>query len=220
MFIAQDIKGLNATYPNVPYPLDPVHWDRRLGVAANISVIEGYMRQYSQYLPEGVAFDEAAIMVNHERVQIDLAGELLRSGWEQFNHAADLVYTNPLSTRYAVEYTFFQHPNKPYRLEVMLLGQPTADGRTGFSPLHQALWFEGNTPPWASQAELPIPHLSYKPPMRMTGARAVDLLTDQGFIIAQACQSTYGRFWYMAKNDARRKLYIKPRVNLRDGEEG
>jgi hypothetical protein len=192
-----------------------VHWDRRLGTAANIHVIEDYMRQYSRYLPESCAFDEAAIMVPNTDARQGLAAELLMAGWENFNHAADLVFTNPLDTRYAVEYTFFRHPQKPYRLEVMLLGQPTQDGQTGFSPLHQALWHEGKTPPWASQAELPIPHLSYKVPY-LTGAQAVDRLKDQGFIIAQACQSTYGRFWYTIKNDAKRKIYLKPRVNLRD----
>jgi hypothetical protein len=210
----QEIPSINTTYPGVPYPGRPVHWDRRLGVAANINTIEAQMRHYVSYLPEGVAFDEAAVMVPNPDARDTLARDLLMAGWEQFNHAADLVFANPLETRYAVEYTFFRHPQKPYRLEVMLLGMPTKEGQTGFSPLHQSLWFEGRTPSWASQAELPIPHLSYKP--LLSGAQEVDRMHAQGFIIVQACQSTYGRFWYLHKNDAARRMYIKPRVNVRD----
>jgi hypothetical protein len=57
--------------------------------------------------------------------------------------------------------------------------------------------------------------------LREMGARRavrVDLqnLRDKGFVLAQACQSTYGEFWYMMHEDTKRQIYVKPRINTRD----
>lgn len=224
---ANDIDLLLAYRDGVPYASEPLWWDRRLGVQANVAIISEYMESHMQYLPEGTRFDEAAVMVPSKESRRLMANELAFRGWEMFNSAADLVYANPLGTRYIVEYQFYKNPKLPWRLEVMLLGQTSnIDGQCGFSPLHQALWFpNGQTPTWSEHAQLPIPHLSFKPTevaSRLLGQRkavrhALDHLSDKGFLMAQACQSTYGEFWYMLHQDAKRQLYIKPRINTRDG---
>lgn len=224
---AHDFASLLGHTPGVPYPHDPLLWDRRLTVAANVNTIERYLGDYAYLIPAGCTFDEAAIMVPTPNAREALLLELAAGGWQVFNSASDLVYTNPMSTRYVVEYTFLQCEGKPYRLEVMLLGQRTHDGHSGFSPLHQALWRpDGQTPTYDDWAELPIPHLSFKAPAGLVGSvgprKAIRQMLDKmtapggGFIIAQACQSTYGEFWYTTHVDSRRQVYIKPRANVRD----
>jgi hypothetical protein len=226
---AQDIDLLLAKREGVPYGSDPLWWDRRLGVTVNVNTINAYMHENEHYLPEGCFFDEAAVMVPSKEARRMLANDLAFGGWEMFNSSADLVHANPFGTRYIVEYQFFRKAGVPWRLEVMLLGQgANLDGNPGFSPLHQALWYpNGKTPTWAQHAELPIPHLSFKPEVGVVAslvgkARAVrltlDHLREQGFLMAQACQSTYGEFWYMLDSHAKRQLYVKPRINTRDSD--
>ena len=224
----RDIKNLSGRAEGVPYPTPPLYWDRRLPVVANLNAIESYMNKYRLYIPEGCAFDEAAIMVPNATVRTYLHSDLAQNGWERFNRAADLVHTNPFGTRYVVEYVFFRHPDKPYRIEVMLLGGLTEDGQTGFSPLHQALWHpDGIRPLWGEHSELPVPHLSFKPPAETVAAvgarKAVRQVLDymlhrerSSFLMAQACQSSYGEFWYLLHQDANRQVYLKPRINTRD----
>ena len=211
----------------VPMASEPLWWDRRIGVAANLNTIGSYMHKYEAMLPDGCWFDEAAIMVPTKESRRMLASELMFNGWQMFNSAADLVYASPFGTRYVVEYQFFKHPRYTWRLEVMLLGQGAhIDGQPGFSPLHQALWYpNGQTPSWSEHSELPIPHLSFKPPTDMVEAmgagkavrQVVDGLRENSFILSQACQSTYGQFWYLLHVEAARQLYVKPRINTRDG---
>lgn len=198
----------------VPLPHEPLAWDRRLGVSANLNRLEAEMHRYQRWLPDGELLDEAALLAPNSSVRECLIHELGFGGWQVFNRAADLVFTNPFSTRYVVEYTFLNHPRKPYRLEVMMLGQ-------GFSPLHQALWSpNGVTPEWGNHPILPIPHLSYKrtgPEARKLVRKDLDRYREElGFILAQACQSTYGEFWYLTHVDSVCKMYLKPRINTRD----
>lgn len=209
----------------VPSAGEPLYWDNRLSHLANIHTVEKYLRDNAEHLPFGCTFDEVAIMAPNPAARDLLVKELVLAGWKVFNQAKDLVYTNPLGTRYVVGYTFLSHSGKPYRMEVMLLGQPAQDGTVGFSPLHQSLWQpDGRAPTWADHAEMPIPHLSFKPTaklVRTIGARravrrVLDTMTKEGFIIAQACQSTYGEFWYLKHVDQPRALYLKPRINQRD----
>lgn len=216
---ASDIReGLLGKYAEVPYATEPLWWDRRLGVPANLLTIRHYMEKYAPSIPAGCVFDEAAVMVPTPIVHEMLTKDLLAAGWELFNEAADLVFTNPFGTRYTVEYTFFRHLAWPFRIEVMLLGQPAGrDQLVGFSPLHQALWYpNGDRPNWASHAEFPIPHLSFKVAEGMKFGQATDLLRGSGFVPAQVCQSTYGVFGYFIHNDAMRQVYVKPRINRRD----
>lgn len=227
---ASNFQRLMGRYPGVPYTRTPLYWDTRLPIMTNVQVVEQYISEWSRLLPtDKHVIDEAAIMVPNREARGLLERDLGMAGWEPFNVAADIVHTNPLDTRYVVEYSFLRHPRRAWRLEVMLLGEQTMDGQTGFSPLHQSLWFpSGLTPDAAEWPELPVPHLSFKPlasAVAELGAekavrRDVDYLTERGWLIAQACQSTYGQFWYLAKNDGYKSLYLKPRINLRDGGEG
>ena len=197
-------------------------------VAANVSVIQGYISQYSRLLPVGLYIDEVAVMLPRGHFFLEqMIRDLEFQGWDHFNSAADLVLANPFGTRYVVEYNFLRHPVHPWRLELMQMGT-AEDGNTGFSPLHQALWPNGQEPTWTDHATFPIPHLSFKPHpdlVKEMGARkavrqAIDTVSVHGAIIAQACQSTYGEFWYLSPTDALRQLYLKPRINLRDAGEG
>ena len=217
MKTASDINSLLGTMDGVPYMREPFYWDRRLTVSANVNAIKGMMWKYVGMLPDPVGgFDEAAIMVPNEAAREHLVRDLMLAGWKVFNRAADLVFTNPFGTRYTVEYVFLKHPQQDWRLEVMLLDRPTKvrDGLTGFSPLHQALWYpNGINPSWEQHAELPVPHLSFKV---ASYAKVVQHMQDKHFIPAQVCQSSYGQFGYWLHQDATRQLYIKPRANTRD----
>lgn len=230
---ASEVTSLLGSGLPVPLARNPLVWDLRLSAMANMQEIEYRMHEHTQRLPVGCEFDEAAIMVPTWEVRDRLFTELEMAGWNIFNQAADLVHTSPFGTRYTVEYTFFQHPNKKYRFEVMMLGRPALDGEAGFSPLHQALWTpSGKTPTWESSAELPVAHLSFKPTMPKHSAllkgeellsqrqrsynRVIDHLRTYSYIHAQTCQSTYGVFSYWLYQDETRQLYVKPRINTRD----
>lgn len=208
---------LQGTYEQVPYARTPFYWDRRLPVAANLNAVKHRMRQHAERLPSWVVFDEISLLVPDATAVISIENELWSVGWSTFNTAADVVMTNPFGTRYTVAYTFLRHPRETFRIEVMVLGGQSAEGLHGFSPLHQALWPEGETPVWSEWAELPVPHLSFKVPPDLTFGRTTDMLRDKGYLHAQTCQSTYGHFGYYLHQDAMRVLYVKPRVNTRDG---
>lgn len=222
MNTAQNIRNLLGPVSGVPFAREPVYWDRRLGVRANVSTIESYFLRYQRDLPAGCTFDEAAIMVPNPSVRRALTMELERAGWQLFNKATDLVHTNPFGTRYQVEYRFFQHLERSWRIELMLLPD---EELSGMSPLHRALWFpSGEVPTNKNHQTLPIPHLSFKPsptevaavggPVAVRGC--LDHLRAEGYLMAQACQSTYGQFWYLLHNEATRQIYVKPRINTRD----
>jgi hypothetical protein len=224
---------LNEIHPNVPNVTHPVYWYRDKTVAENLSTINRWIGYYTPKLPSGCVIDEAAIMVPgpwHVRL---LDADLRGAGWEGFNQASDLVFTNPFGTRYLVEYAFYRHSEVAYRLEVMHLpaGSFNSDESVGFSPLHASLWVPTGQPRLGlnDNGHWPIPHLSFKPgPLwnveggaeRVGAGRAYGLavqhLKGQGCIHAQSCQSTYGQFGYYVGNDASRSIYIKPRRNMRD----
>lgn len=223
MQTAFEIEDLNGLYPGVPEAEKPFCWDRKMPVPANIEAISARIHRFTRKIPAGTWFDEVAILANNERARDDLVGDLETYGWRVFNRSADVVYNNPMSTRYAVEYVFLNHPTIPWRFEVMLLGTPALVGGSGFSPLHQSLWPEGRTP-LGEVGRFPIPHLSFKPDRKDVEAigaskavrRVLNQMNGRGFIIAQACQSTYGEFWYLRDNEAVEQLYLKPRINNRD----
>jgi hypothetical protein len=205
----------------VPLSQKPLYWDRRLPVSANVQMVQTYIDKYTPMLPTGCYFDEASILAPGIGAKEGLVRELMVGGWRLFNEATDLVFTNPFGTRYAVAYTFLRHPHRTWRLEVMRMDEATRDKRYGFSPLHQALWYpEGAVPTWGQWSELPIPHLSFKVPTQRAYSDTIKAMQANAFIHAQTCQSTYGAFSYWIHNDAMRQVYVKPRVNLRDGGEG
>lgn len=148
--------------------------------------------------------DEIALLVESEPDLRTLARVLPGEGWEQFNEARDVVRTGPIASRYEVQYTFFRHPDKPWRLEVMkIVG--------GVSPLHEAI-----RPPLGGELCVPV-HASFKTADEEQYAHAVGVLQEGGFELAQRCDSTYGRFSYWINvGRVNRVPYLKPRVNLRD----
>lgn len=218
-----NVATLDEVRQGVPLRKEPLWWDRRLPLAANVNALQRYVAEYSRFTPPGSLIDEAAIMVPGERHADTLGLELAAGGWKRFNSAQDLVHANPFGTRYVVQYHFFRHPKVDWRIEVMHMAAAWKDGERGFSPLHQALWTPNGATPFSGMtAQLPIPHLSFKAPVSEAGprtrdgARALRWVLDEGCVMAQACQSTYGHFWYCLPCDARKQLYVKPRVNLRD----
>lgn len=238
--------GLMDQVDGVPFAHRPAFWDIEQPVSYNLDLIGEWCEWYSSradLFPYGggvVPIDEAAILVPTTYHRDKLMRQLSDAGWEMFNEAQDLVFTNPFSTRYLVRYLFFRHGDYPFRLEVMMTDHGLNGSMNGFSPLHAALWNEGRPNMNAGAHRFPIPHLSYKPrreivrlPAQVMAeaglvasasletpgrafAREVDRLRGKGFIHAQTCQSTYGMFGYYIHQDADRQIYLKPRVNLRD----
>ena len=216
--------NLESPVPNVPDMKYPLYWNSARTVPANLNRIEMYMDEWQHKLPKAVKFDEAAVLVPSPWHANNLGSVLENNGWDHFNSASDLVFTNPFGTRYFVNYDFFRKEGEGYRLEVMHMGEGRIDGATGFSPLHAALWVpDGVSPNTAGHSRYPIPHISFKFPRqnndqdnRSTYSRAVAHLQANGCIHAMTCQSTYGLFGYYLPNDANRQTYLKPRVNTRD----
>lgn len=154
----------------------------------------------------GVNIDEIALLVSDNSQLEHLDMILCRNmGWEKFNTAHDAVKTAPIRSSYTVEYHFFRHPDVAWRLEVMRLS-------SGVSPLHSAIPL-----PLARQVAVPV-HASFKTPNEEQYAYARGHLENQGFSLAQQCDSTYGRFSYFTTLGlpVNRVPYVKPRVNLRD----
>lgn len=225
---------INGPAVGVPTRTVPLLWSLERDVKDNLHQVEHWMDRFMPFLPDNCKFDEAAILVPSNYHMFKMMKSLEQAGWHQFNEARDLVFTNPFGTRYFVHYVFFQSESSDYRLELMRLDSGTKDDRPGFSPLHRALWHDGEPPVSAGTNTFPIPHLSFKPyqrslsmgllmgnpPMKETPrrayARTVDHLREQGFIHAQTCQSTYGHFGYYIHADSYRQVYVKPRVNTRD----
>lgn len=208
--------------PGVPDITPPLYWSRSSSVNKNLARIELNMDTAYRKLraPDGTnpyTFDEAAVLVPDPFHRNALSADVEAAGWERFNEAEDLVYASPFGTRYFVAYRFFRHPERPYRLEVMM---PTygSDGRAGFSPLHTALWQPNGWPVRRLVVEeaYPVPHLSFKVPDRAAYSVAVDHLHGRGYLHTMTCHSTYGTFGYYASNEPTRQIYVKPRVNTRD----
>lgn len=211
---------LRARVEGVPLPKPPVNWDRDLRVEENLLGIEAWIGHYRDKLPPHAFIDEAAILVPNYWHKSRVAGALQKAGWVEFNNAQDVVYTNPFGTRYCVEYTFFRHVDKPYRLEMMMIIEDD-DGLRGFSPLHHALVAPTTATPVStlSATRYPIPHLSFKypgDPSQRGYSKAIQHLQEQACIHAMTCQSSYGTFGYFIGNETMRQIYLKPRVNLRD----
>lgn len=175
-------------------------------IEKTLAVAQEATDRYSHFL-EGRQWgpiDEIALNVETQPELIALAQCLKDLGWAQFNRARDNVRTSPIPSRYEVEYHFFEHLDKPWRLEVMKM-------TSGYSPLHGAL-----ARPVGGALCVPV-HASFKVPDEERYAYAREDLSEMGLFEAQRCDSTYGRFSYWTNLDQSEKVpYLKPRVNLRD----
>lgn len=150
--------------------------------------------------------DEIALMVDSTSQLGKLTDQLQRlHGWSRFNQARDAVVTGPIRSKYEVEYTFFKHPERNYRLEVMRLMR-------GVSPLHMAF------DTVLDSAGCVLVHASFKCEDEETYAYSRQHMQEMGYLEAQRCESTYGRFgyWTTANPVPQAVPYLKPRVNLRD----
>lgn len=202
--------SLTDDVPNVPRASRPVFWDTTKAVRANLLWIQTWIAHYQYALPGGAFVDEAAVLLPSPYLVRKLAGSLAEEGWEMFNTAEDVVYTNPFGTRYFVEYVFLRHPDYAFRLELMTRSTGY-DEEPGFSPLHAALVNA------AIPNMYPIPHLSFKVQGDRRGyGKTIQFLKDKACIHAMSCQSTYGQFGYFIGNETARQIYLKPRLNLRD----
>ena len=159
--------------------------------------------------PGGYLIDEFALLVSDSNQLEQLDTILcLAFGWERFNVANDNVKTAPIRSAYSVEYHFYRHPDRDYRLEIMRL-------TSGISPLHAAIPL-----PLARQVCTPV-HASFKTTNEEQYAYARNYIEGLGYSEAQRCDSNYGRFSYFVKEGmfVDRVPYLKPRVNLRDDNE-
>lgn len=140
-------------------------------------------------------------------------------GCTLFNSARDHVEVSPLTACYNVQYRFFTIPEQyldgnPVRIEAMLPG-------SGLSPLHLAAAYHLDRVgrEWNCMAI----HASFKCVDEESYGKAVLSLRGAGWEVAQKCDSTYGKFSYWTPLDREDWLgdgpfiYLKPRVNLRDG---
>lgn len=160
-----------------------------------------------------IPVDEIAIMAFDEHQEYHLIEGAVRHGWRVFNAAEDAVDTYPIPGSYRVHYTFLDHPETGYRLEVMRMLE-------GVSPLHNAL----GTQAMMNDHLTPVMvHASFKVKDLTALGNAEERLTESGsFMLAQGCRSTYGAFAYYARTenhdlaDDTLTVYLKPRVNLRD----
>lgn len=123
-------------------------------------------------------------------------------GVELFNMAIDDVRVVSHQTRYSVRYLFLNTPHG-FRVEVMNISE-------GLSPLHHAILGEAS-----KGVTFPVVHASFKV-HRHDLEEVEDALGDIAYHV-QRCESTYGVFSYWLPKDTDSLVYLKPRVNLRDG---
>lgn len=158
--------------------------------------------------------DEIAIQFDDARYAHTFVAEAVtQEGCVLFNTATDHVHTQPLNTCYDVAYLFLSLPGQYHpenrsgvRLECMFLGD-------GLSPLHAA---EAEEMRKGSAKSVTV-HASFKVEDEEDYASAVHRLREGGWEVAQKCDSKYGRFSYWKHADLADGVYLKPRVNLRDG---
>lgn len=175
----------------------------------DLKIAQASVDRYNELLARGSCtreymIDEIALLVEGEGELRQLQTGLTALGWVKFNEVRDRVSTSPILSKYEVQYTFFNHVDKPWRLEVMKM-------MSGYSPLHGAL-----PKPKGSQSCVPV-HASFKVAAEEFYAYAREDLDGMEMFEAQRCDSAYGRFSYWTRFDQSDAVpYLKPRVNLRD----
>jgi hypothetical protein len=156
--------------------------------------------------------DEVAIMVNSIEMEYGLVESAVRYGYAMFNAASDHVQTSPIESDYNVHYTFLQHPEDNFRLEIMRMEE-------GVSPLHTSLADRAFRNDFNGPV---VVHTSFKA-QSLGDLGDVESLLEKSseFEMAMSCRSTYGAFSYWTPTTYGTKtegiqLYLKPRANLRD----
>lgn len=152
--------------------------------------------------------DEMAIMFkNPEQLRSFVEAAVRIPGVVLFNTAHDSVHTQPIPGQYDVHYWFLSVPEEygSWRIEAMY-------AHPG-SPLHDSLRRQG------ASDEILMVHASFKCPSEEDYGIANNILQRNGYEPVQKCDSTYGRFSYWRPEEGTRGVYLKPRVNLRDGED-
>lgn len=161
--------------------------------------------------------DEIAYLLPGEPHLNEFLRAMVRhEGVAHFNGAEDHVHTLPLRTCYDVRYEFLSIPAGDYqhefRIEAMHIPQ-------GFSPLHYAEILSIVKDNSLAAAV----HASFKVQDEDDYATANHRLREAGWECVQRCDSTYGKFGYWQPVDREQWLpdgpfmYLKPRVNTRDG---
>lgn len=149
--------------------------------------------------------DEVALLfADPDALAIFVQNAVRQDRVELFNTARDQVYTEPLVSRYEVDYWFLS-TEKAYRIEAMV---PTVG-----SPLHTTVAVNSRM---RHNEALPV-HASFKCPDEESYTNATATLTKNGYECAQRCRSAYGRFSYWTPlatpTDG---VFLKPRMNERD----
>lgn len=147
-----------------------------------------------------VKVDEIAVYFRSMETLFSFATDCVRDGWMMFNQSDDIVYTRPLISKYEVRYWFLSHPDFPYRLELMCVGE-------GHSPYHELLKFTASSP------VTEVAHASFKVADEAAYANAVRVFFDAGYDVLQHCESSYGRFSYLSRQGL--AVPIKPRLNTK-----
>lgn len=152
-----------------------------------------------------IRIDEAAVLFSSDvAVQDYISRAIMEPRVEHFNASYDKVTTKPIVSWYRARYDFLRVEGEEFRVECMAIVD-------GVSPLHAAK--RGEADRYSVGSAIPI-HLSYKVSSESDYEDAMKALAENGFTMAQDCESDYGRFSYWSHPDM--PLYIKPRVNLRD----
>jgi hypothetical protein len=159
------------------------------------------------------SIDEVAVLLPEGGKERDdwMACMLNRVGPKEqvtyFNRTTSQVTVNSLPSRYEVEYHFFTSAIEGVRLELM-------DLRGGYSPLH-ALY---NLTEDGRGRDACIVHASFKVESEAAYRLVTSHMAAQGWSCGQDCSSDYGLFSYWRQpGDDTAMVWLKPRVNLRDG---
>jgi hypothetical protein len=201
--------------PYGPWSANAERWD---------ALVQAYDEWRQEYIPKANPIDEFALMFfERDHLFNWISAAVKEPDVRLFNYANDTVHTQPFRTHYRVEYWFLTHPDRPYRLELMLKGD-------GFSPLHDHMAnevtqvIEVDEGVYEQQYDAPAGvHVSAKLDGPANYASVCGDLADMDELeYLQFCRSDYGHFSYWRVNPLWTSdlgpVYFKPRVNLRDSE--
>jgi hypothetical protein len=194
----EDVQMSESNWPGAPIGTALNSWRH------NISRANDFLQNVAGL--DAVRVDELALMfVDQFEMMRYISDAVMEPEVEHYNGANDVVETLPLGTEYRVRYDFLRIRGEVFRVECMAI-------TSGFSPLHAAVWNNASNLPV-------VVHLSFKARNLHRYNEMIAGIRKTGAIFAQECDSTYGRFsyWKVDLHDGP-NLYLKPRVNLRDGD--
>lgn len=155
---------------------------------------------------QNARIDEVAVILPDANDLMNyVASAVMNPMVEHFNGAYDEVTTSPIPSVYMVRYDFLRILGAAYRVECMAI-------LDGVSPLHGPMQLAG-----LHLGPVPqVVHVSFKVNDIQEYADVVSVLDSQ-LHVAQMCESTYGKFSYWPVPLGDRVMFLKPRVNTRDG---